>query len=158
MTAQIIKPKGSVFKPQQQERIIQNTLTNVAKNIKVDFGVITQTWQHKPTFDIASPDPYTREVSTDHEVFGMLNVGTKPHEIRPKKPRGILRFMTPFTSKTLPNQIMSRSGSKGSQEVVAHVVHHPGTRARQWNKVIAKKWQAQVGAIFQRALSAEVNR
>jgi hypothetical protein len=153
--ASIIKPKGSVFKPQQMERAIQNTLTGVAKDIKVDFGVVTQTWQHRPDFKITSPDQYTREIATDDEVFGMLNVGTRAHEIRPKKARGILRFITPFQSKTLPNQIMSRAGSKGQNKVVARVVHHPGTAARNWNKVIAQKWQAQVGAIFQRALDAE---
>lgn len=155
MTATIIKPKKPPIGAAAQARVVQNTLTNVAKNIKVDFGVVTQTWKHKPDFRITSPNEYTREVATDDEVFGMLNAGTKAHDIRPKKPRGILRFKTPFTSKTLPNQIMSRAGATGSTDAVARVAHHPGTKARNWNKVIARKWQAQVGAIFQRALGAE---
>ena len=158
MPASIIKPRGSVFKPQQMERAIQNTLTGVAKDIAVDFGVVTQTWQHKPSFKVSSPDQYSRQIATDDEVFGMLNVGTRPHTIKPKSARGILRFTTPFQSKTLPNQIMSRTGSKGQNKVVARVVHHPGSAARNWTKVIADKWQAQVGVIFQRALDAEASR
>lgn len=155
MPSSIIKPKGSVFKPAQMERAIQNTLTAVAKDIKVDFGVVTQTWQHKAEFTITSPDKYSRQVATDDEIFGMLDAGTRPHIIKPKSARGILRFTGPFRSKTLPNQIMSRAGSAGTSPIVARVVHHPGTVARNWNKVIAKKWQAQVGAIFQRALDSE---
>ncbi len=156
MTATIIKPKGSVFKPEQQRRIIQNTLTATAKAIKVDHDVTTQTWHNRPTFTIASPAPFERTISTSDKVYTMLDKGTKAHIIKPKSARGILRFTTPFQSKTLPNQIMSRGGSKGSSQVVARVVHHPGTAARNWAKTIAAKWQKQVGAIFQRALDAEV--
>jgi hypothetical protein len=156
MSATIIKPKGSVFKPEQQRRVIQNTLTATAKGMQVDFGVTTQMWQHRPTFAIDSPTPFERTISTGDKVYTMLDAGTQAHTIRPKKPRGILRFTTPFKSKTLPNQIMSRSGSKGSSPAVARVVHHPGTAPRKWAKTIAAKWQAQIGAIFQRALDAEV--
>lgn len=158
MSATIIKPKGSVFRPDRMERAIQNTLTNVAKDIAVDFGVVTQTWQHKPRFAIDTPSRYERTIGTDDQVFGMLDAGTKAHVIRPKRARGILRFTTPFQSKTLPNQIMSRAGSKGTTPVVARVVHHPGTAARNWKLTVAKKWQAQVGPIFQRALDAEAGR
>lgn len=156
MPSTIIKPKGGVFKPEQQRRIIQNTLTATAKAIKVDHDVTTQTWEHRPTFTIDSPTPFERTISTNDEIYGMLDKGTQAHDIRPKKPRGILRFTTPFKSKTLPGQIMSRGGSKGSSPVVARVVHHPGTKPRRWAKAIAAKWQKQVGAIFQRALDAEI--
>lgn len=157
-SATIIKPRGSVFKPEQQARIIQNTLTATAKGIKADFGVTTQTWGHRPDFKIESPTPFERTVSTDDDVYTMLDAGTRPHTIKPKRGGGILRFATPFRAKTVPNQIMSRGGTKGSGLVVARVVHHPGTAARHWAKVIARKWQGQVGAIFQRAIDSEARR
>jgi len=137
---------------------IVSTLNGTAKAIKVDFDVTTQTWQHRPSFKIASPSEYVREISTNDDVYAMLEVGTKPHVIRPKKPRGILRFTVPFRAKTVPNAIRSNKGSKGNTLVVARVVHHPGTKARNWSKVIAKKWNAQIGVTFQRAIDAEVNR
>lgn len=150
----VILPKGSVFKPRQMERAIQNTLTNVAKNIKVDFGVTTQTWQHKPKFEVTTPATYERRIATDDEVYAMLDAGTRPHIIRPKK-RRILRFFTPFQSKTLPERVMSRPGTRGTDEVFSKVVRHPGTKPRHWIKVIQKKWQGQAPATFQRALNAE---
>ena len=156
MSATIIKPKGSVFTPAQRARIIQNTLTATAKAIKVDHDVTTQAWRNRPTFTIDTPTQFERTIATDDAVYTMLDKGTKRHDIRPRRGGGILKFTTPFRSKTLPNQIMSRAGSKGTSPAIARVVHHPGTAPRKWAKTIAAKWQQQVGAIFQRALESEV--
>lgn len=151
MSFAIIKPTRPVIDVKAHERAIQNALTAAAKGMQVDFGVTTQTWRNRPAFDIKMPAPYERTVSTNDDIYAMLDAGTKAHDIRPRRTR-ILRFATPFRSKTLPNQIMSRAGSTGSTEVVARTVHHPGTKARRWAKAIQKKWQAQVGSIFQRAI------
>lgn len=85
----------------------------------------------------------------------MLNEGTQPHVIRPRNKR-ILLFNTPFRSKTVPGKIYSRQGMIGKSKVVARVVHHPGTAARYWNKVIKEKWEAQLPVTFQRAIDAAV--
>jgi len=152
--AVVILPKKPVFDAAKMKIAITSTLNGTAKAIKVDFDVTTQTWQHRPAFKIATPSEYTREISTNDDVYAMLEVGTKAHIIRPKKPRGILRFTTPFRSKTIPNEIRSRQGSKGNTPVVARVVRHPGTRPRLWSRAIAKKWNAQIGTTFQRAIDA----
>lgn len=136
--------------------IISNTLSAQAKAIKADFGVTTQTWRNRPRFTINAPSPYERQIATDDDIYAMLDAGTKAHTIRPKSARSILRFTTPFQSKTLPNQIMSRGGSNGSAQIVARVVHHPGTAARNWAQTIAAKWQAQIVPIFQRAIDSAV--
>ena len=155
VSATIIKPSKLVFNAAQRARIIQNTLTATAKAIKVDHDVTTQTWRNRPTFAIDTPSPFERTIGTDDPIYTMLDAGTKAHTIKPKRGGGILKFTTPFRSKTLPNQIMSRSGSQGTSPAIARVVHHPGTAPRKWAKAIAAKWQQQVGAIFQRALDAE---
>lgn len=132
---------------------IQNTLTNVAKDIKVDYGVTTQTWTKRPNVRIESPSDDERTISPDGDLYPMLEAGTKPHTIRPRRAR-VLRFQTPFRAKTVPNQIRSGAGSVGAGAVFARGVQHPGTAPRNWSKVIAAKWRKQVGAIFQRALEA----
>lgn len=154
MPAQVIKPKKPVFNAAQSERVIQNTLTAIAKDIKIDFDVTTQSWKHRPTTQIASPSPYERTIAPDSDIYAMLDVGTKPHMIRPKRGK-VLRFMSPFRSKTLPNQIMSRAGSVGSNEVFSRGVRHPGTKPRNWSKVIAAKWREQAPIVVQRAIVAE---
>lgn len=154
--SRLILPRKLLADPAKLTRALVNTLNGVALDIKVDFQVTTQTFTHKPTFTIDSPSPYTRVVSTDDEIYSMLNEGTRAHDIFPKA-GGILRFKTPFTSKTLPRQIMSRSGSKGTNEAISkRGVHHPGTAAREWDTTIAQKWDKQFGKIMQRAIDSEV--
>lgn len=157
MKPQVILPKRPILDVRKMKGAIVSTLNAQAKAIKVDFDVTTQTWNSRPAFKISSPSEYTREISTDDDIYAMLNEGTKAHIIRPKSARGILRFTTPFRSKTIPNQIRSRKGDKGTVPAVARVVHHPGTAARNWNKVIAKKWQERIGDIFQRAIDSAVS-
>ena len=157
MRATVILHKRPIVDPRKMSLAIENTLTAQAKAIKVDFGVTIQTWSNRPAFKITTPGRFQRLISTNDDIYAMLDAGTKPHTIRPKNPRGILRFSTPFRSKTLPNEIASYAGSKGNTPVVVRVVRHPGTTARNWAKVIQKKWQAQIGDIFQRAIDSAVN-
>lgn len=155
MSATIIKPKRSPFRPDAQQRIVANTMTALAKDIKVDFDVTTQTWEHRPKVTIEGSGIAPREIAVAGEVYAMLDAGTKPHLIRPRRGR-VLRFRTPFRSKTVPNQIMSRGGSQGATEVWARAVRHPGTKPRNWAKTIAAKWRTQAPIVMQRALHAEV--
>lgn len=151
----IIVPKKLIADPAKLARAFTNGLNATAKGVQTDFNVTTQTWRHKPTFTIDSPTPYVRTISTDDEIYGYVNDGTRAHDIRPKG-RGVLRFRTPFRPKTLPNTIASTSGSTGSARAVARVVHHPGSKARAFDRVIAKKWDAQMQTIMQRAIDGEV--
>lgn len=153
--SRVVMPKKLIADVVAQRRAITNTLNATAKAIKADFGVTTQTWGHRPEFAITSPSPYEREVSTDDPVYGMLNEGTPEHEIRPRHSK-VLRFQTPFRSKTVPRQIRSRKGATGKQEVFSRGVHHPGTEARKWDEAIFEKWDRQMGTIFQRAIDSEV--
>lgn len=157
--SRVILPKKLSADPQRMARVITNTLNSVALDMQTDFNVTTQTWDDKPTFAIESPTPYTRTVGTDDSVYAMLNEGTPPHDIFPRR-KTALAFRGPFQSKTLPRQIMSRSGGAGASETVlprGRGVRHPGTEARAWDATIAKKWDRQVGAIFQRAIDSEVS-
>ena len=133
---------------------VVNTVTAIAKDIKIDFDVTTQTWDHRVQAQIESKGDYERIVKMDDAVYTMLDEGTKAHTIRPRKSR-VLRFMTPFRAKTVPNQIRSNAGSTGGNAVFVRVVHHPGTKARNWTKTIAEKWRRQAPTVLQRAIDAE---
>lgn len=154
--SRVIIPKKLSVDPAKMARAITNTLNSVALDMQTDFRVTTQTWRDKPTFAIASPTPYTRIVGTDDSVYTMLNEGTRAHLIRPRA-GGVLVFRTPFRSKTVPRSISSGPGGTGAQQVITpKPVRHPGTQAREWDTVIAQKWDKKVGPIFQRAIDSEV--
>lgn len=148
-----ILPKGRTL---NMRRVIENTLTAQAKAIKVDFALPAQTWRHKAPVSIAKTAPYERTITVDDEIYAMLNEGTAAHDIKPKRPGGLLRFQGPFRAKTVPNEIRSNKGSVGNVVTWSRGVHHPGTKARNWDRVIAKKWRERLGGIFQRAIDAEV--
>lgn len=153
MSTAIIPKARPLAKPMRV--IITNTLTAQAKAIKVDFALPAQTWDHKPTITINAPSPYERQITVADEIYAMLNEGTRAHDIKPKH-GGLLRFRTPFRAKTIPDQIRSNKGSLGNVVVWSRGVHHPGTKARNWDRVIGKKWQERIGDIFQRAIDSAV--
>lgn len=150
----LIIPKKLIADPAKLSRALTNALNGVALDIQTDMRVTVQTWEHKPSFPIGSPSDYRRIIATDDAVYAYVNDGTRPHRILPKGK--MLRFRTPFQSKTLPNQIMSRGGSVGSAEVFSRGVNHPGTKARQFDITIKQKWDKQFRDIMQRALDSEV--
>lgn len=151
----LIIPKKLIADPAKLSRALTNAMNGVAKDIQVDFKTTAQTWTTKPDFPITSPATYERQIATDDQVYAWVNDGTKEHDIRPKG--RILRFNTPFTSKTVPNQILSRSGGSGSTPAIARAVHHPGTKPRAFDKAIKAKWDTRFGPIMQRALDSEVS-
>lgn len=150
-------PKKLSTDPKRMAQAITNALNSTALAIKADFETTAQTWNDKPTFQIATLTTYTRAIGTEHAVYAMLNKGTKPHLIRPKG-GGVLVFRTPFQAKTVPRQIMSGPGRKGANQVFTRrPINHPGTKARAWDQAIAEKWRKQFPAIMQRAIDSAVN-
>lgn len=152
--SRVIVPRKLAADPRKMALAITNSLNATARAIQTDFNVTAQTFDDKPTFAIASPTPYTRDISTDNENYTRLNQGTRPHVISPR-PGGTLVFRTPFKSKTLPRTIASGSGSKGGNVVFTRKpINHPGTAPRQFDSVIAEKWRKEFPATLQRAIDA----
>lgn len=65
-------------------------------------------------------------VMVDHPAASFVMNGTRPHEIRPRKHNGVLRFTT------------------GGRIVFARAVHHPGTQPNPflWRAMLAAKFNA----------------
>jgi hypothetical protein len=157
MPSVVLLPKKPLVDAAKLRQAITNTLTAQAKAIKADFDVTTQTWRNRPDFKIESPSDFVREISTDDDVYAILNEGSPRHPISARnKPFLVFRWGG-FRSKTIPGQIRSRQGAPGKQWAKKVSVEHPGSAARYWNKVIAQKWGAQLPTTFQRAIDAAVS-
>lgn len=151
-----IIPKGTILDAEALARAIENTLDGVAKDIKVDFDVTTQTWKDRPDFAIEKRDGY-RSVSTEDEIYGYVNFGTRPHLIM-ARPGGGLRFQTGFRPKTRVRYIGSNAGGASGPFVGAKSVQHPGSEAREFDQTIQEKWDGLMQNTLQRAIDAEVSR
>lgn len=149
-----IKIKGDKFlDAKAYARAIENTLTQSALAAKADFGVTTQTWKHKPKFDIDSKEG-ARVVGTNDEIYQYVDEGTRAHEIRARNAKR-LAFRRGYSAKTSPRSISSRAGGGSGDWAYAKVVRHPGTRAREFADTIAKKWDKELPVQMQRAIDAE---
>lgn len=146
--------KGDLFDTDELQRIISNTMTAEAKNIKVDFDVTTQTWNRRPKFVIRGTK-FARQIKTDSKIYGYVNDGTRPHVIVPRSAK-MLSFRTGYKAKTIVRQIASRAGGASGGRAVAKVVNHPGTKARKFDEAIKEKWDKLFPQILQRAIDSEL--
>lgn len=66
-------------------------------------------------------------------IFKWVDLGTKPHIIRPKSPNKALVFFTPYSARTAPiANPAAGTGKSGNTKNVRRFVNHPGTEARQF--------------------------
>jgi hypothetical protein len=98
-----------------------------------------------------------KEISTDDEIYGYVEEGTRAHDITPKRAKR-LRFATGGSPKTAPNVIGSTGGRRGSAVVFARRVRHPGSKARNFSKTIADKHQKQLEVRLGRAIGDVLER
>lgn len=138
----VIKP--SRLKDDAMRLELLNAMRRMGTKIKADFESTTATWSHKPRFEVmvslTQPGP-TVVVDTNDEIYRYVAEGTKPHVIRPRTPGGRLAFPGTYRAKTTPGVIGSQAGGGSGETRFARVVNHPGTEARNFHKLIAKKWQ-----------------
>lgn len=153
MTATI--PKRLADAPDRLRKAIRTGMDAAAEALKVDFEATANTWSDAPAFRIERPDDYTRIVSTDHEVWGMLDEGTRAHTIRARNAR-VLRFQTGFRAKTRPGVLGSSGGGASGPAVTARQVQHPGTAPRRWTYAAKEKYDKELPRILQRAIDAAV--
>lgn len=126
--------------------VINDVMYNVAVDVRDDFEKTTATWQHQVVFAIARVGTgYV--VSTSDEVYGFVDLGTRPHRIE-----GPLAFQGNYVAKTQPRVIGSSGGGASGPMVYAQGVDHPGTQARKFSETILKKWEKETPKRVQAAL------
>jgi hypothetical protein len=132
---------------------VQKEYEAIAKDIQFDFEQTTQTWKNEPKWERIvdiQPTHIAVLVGTDDPIFQYVDKGTRPHDIEGKKtasnPSGRLAFMTTgFQAKTSPESLSSSYGvSAGPPLVRPQVVHHPGTKPRNFTKKIQKSWKEKL--------------
>lgn len=156
MTKAIRVPKALLELPERLTRAVENGMQAAAQGVRADFVATTRTWERGVSFTITKPGRYQRVIGTDDDIWAMLNAGTRPHLIAPRRGKA-LAFATGGRPKTKPRVLGSSAGSTGSTFVTTRgVVQHPGTKAREWTDVAQQKWQDQLPVVVQRAIDSEV--
>lgn len=139
----IVPKKGFLGDINALERAIDKALDDTADFTKDLFEQTAATWNDKPNF-VVSKTQRGRSIYTRHKVWNMLNKGTRPHPITPKRAK-VLHFRAGSRAKTRPGMIRAGAGKAGGTPVFTKRVMHPGTEARAWDEPIAEKSQPELG-------------
>lgn len=151
-TFTIIRPK--VLNEKAMRAALLDGLKDVAKDVDTDFAKTYATWKSKPKFrtQVELRDRGGRfEVSTDDEIYRYMDEGTRPHIIRPRHAQR-LAFRGNYNAKTTPRVIGSTQGGASGPDVFANVVHHPGTKAREFAITLRDKYRRTFGKSMRKAL------
>lgn len=139
--------KASRLKDDAMRLKLLNAMRKDNTETKRDFESTTATWEHEVKFQseislaLGGPASY---VWTDDEIYRYVDLGTRPHEIwagfyTGKSDKKVLAFPSAFAPKTTPNVLGSQAGSSGGPTVFTPYVQHPGTKPRNFSKLIQKK-------------------
>jgi hypothetical protein len=115
---------------------------DTAAEVKGDLEKVVKDWEKKTKFTVTTEvrnNASIIRISTSNKIFILVNDGTRPHIIRPKKAK-FLHFKDGYIAKTIPNHLESRLGGtpNGAGDVFAKEVHHPGTVARNFFRTISR--------------------
>lgn len=142
---------GTPFPPATLLKSMEAANRRIADQIRRDFEATVRTWEKKPTFRVLrvkKGDAIHYDVFTESAIYGYVDKGTKPHDIYPKatNPTGRLWFRAPYRAKTTPNLLSSKAGglAKNAKLYTAEMVHHPGTEARNFVKIIKERFASKV--------------
>lgn len=131
-----------------------------SKVLKRDHEKVVAAWKHKPKFgsvfkvraDVISANVYAFGVNA--KIWFWVNDGTKAHIIRPKN-KGLLKFQTGYKPRTARGGFGGPGKADGNW-VFAKEVRHPGTKARNFTKLIvrraAPRFRSRVEKAFKKAV------
>jgi hypothetical protein len=132
-----------------------------ANKLLLEFELTTAFWEHPVKFEKLiniTKDNIEVAVATDDEIYGYVNNGTRPHLIPKGNLPYPLRFKVGGRAKTTPGMIPSGRGAKGTKQVYAKSVHHPGTKARDFDGLIQKRWDKTFAYNAQRAIDKAIRK
>jgi hypothetical protein len=132
----------------------EKSARKVGEGMLDDFEQTTSTWKHKPAFtilEVRSGGVITVGVGTDDEIYRYVTKGTKAHTIHPRR-RRVLSFRTGYKAKTTPRKLRSGGGGASGPRRFARRVKHPGTKAREFEEEITKKWKRPSVRLIQQAI------
>ena len=128
----------------------ERALNELSAEAKALFEKTTATWKHKPRFTLRI-NLNNRSIATSDEIYTYVDKGTRAHMIRAKRARA-LSFRVGGSPKTKPSIIASYLGSEGKSWVSAVEVQHPGSRPRNFSKIIQARMQKRFVARFKKVV------
>ena len=149
MVAVIKEIKAERLKTQPMNRLLRNAVRRYGRVIQKDMEQLTSTWDDQPVYKVSThvtarvPSPSV-EVYTTDKRWKWIDKGTKPHAIwagayTGKSKAKTLAFPSIFSPKSRPNKLRAYRGKRGGPTVFRPYVEHPGTKPRNWTRLLEKR-------------------
>lgn len=121
-------------------RLIAKDFTNLTRYWPrpVFFTHRVKSGRKRITIQIVPAQPNSKGT----EIWFYLDRGTRPHIIRARK--GFLAFLNEYQAGSRPNSLLVGPTKAGGRMIFARQVHHPGTKPRNWSKLMMKKWKKEM--------------
>lgn len=160
-----------LFKPINPDKLkveaFREALKEAAKpyadGVKRDFEKTYATWSRKSQpalnvdINVNAEGGVSILVEPQGRIYEMVHEGTRPHVIRIRRAK-VLAFRSPYAPKTVPGRIGSGEGGASGGIIYRRVVNHPGTKPRNFSKIIMQKWRKPFYDSMQRALERGADR
>lgn len=143
-------PKGFEAQMNALPGAVKKGMRKAAEAVKADYELTVKGWNDPAEFTIVEQGDAII-VGTDDKVWGLVNKGTPPHIITPKRGK-VLVFGVGGRPKTTPGKLTSGAGSKGSTVIIRPRVNHPGTKARNFTALIMQRWKRGVQPFVRAAI------
>jgi hypothetical protein len=151
-----IKPKPLNLRAMQA--VTSEAMEKVTDELQLDYQVSVKDFNRKVEFSKQVkkiPRGIQGFVWYEDKIFSYVDEGTDgPYTIVPKNSR-VLAFQPNYQRKSIPNMAQSQPGGASGETVFAQVVVHPGTKAANITKVLARRWQTKL-PLRMRAAMAKV--
>lgn len=148
------------------QRELRQVVQSTANEAKAYLTDVTSDWTHKIQFRrvmVVRPGEIkasVQAVGKDKKIFGYVDKGTKPHEIKAKN-GGMLTFKGGYDARTQPaaGRGGAPRGKFGTGKAIGtwvskQSVHHPGTKARKF----AEHFEKQLQPNFRRRVTNALKR
>lgn len=159
MRIEAIVPKNNLLKGDLQ-RLMRKAVDQTRDQIETSLNRITDTWTTKVKFKIRLSNEQGNlvvDITTTNNIFRYVNEGTKPHIIRAKNAPYLRFFASGFAAKTKPGRLTSGTGAKANSDFrQVKQVDHPGTKARNYTRLIAKKYAPKFQGLMKTAIQRAV--
>jgi len=155
----VTAPKTLLNEQVIRDQIEKAMRSKTAPDLKRQFEKTVQGWKHPPDWS----QKFTNQVNyvsvtvwasgANKEQYGLVNYGSPPHTIAPKRRGSILRFRPGYRAATKPRVISSRAPQRSGEFVGAYSVKHPGFEARRFDEAVAEEIGPRFAEDMQEAIS-----
>lgn len=152
-------PKVKFATKKWVEEIARSQRQHSVPALRSLFQQTVKGWSQKPSFgwsQIRTSDEMIISMyptGPGADTWNLLDSGSPPHYIKPKRVGGKLKFQPGYRASTSPGSLISKRKYRSGKVIYEDGVNHPGFKARNFTETIADEYYKKFSADMQEAIN-----